>query len=212
MASVASMRRRPLVAIPLIAVLAGCVQMRAEMELYEQGGMEGFVELALPDDGRTPDEILADIDLDAIVATPGVTEGNRIEQAVARGGEAIVTLRFATEDATSVRFLGDQAAITRTPEGGYSFDLSVDTAGQPAASRAALTVEFPYEVTSTNGELDGSTVRWRLEEGTGVHQLVATTNGELFTSSPTSPAWLLFGFAVAATAVLGGGYLLKRRS
>ena len=206
------MPRRSLVAIPLIATLAGCVQMRAELELDDVGGMEGYVELALPDDGRTPDEILADIDLDALVATPGVAEGNRIEQAVTRGGEAIVTLRFATEDATSVRFLGDQAAITRTPAGGYTFDLSIDTAGQPAGSRAALTVEFPYEVTSTNGELDDSTVRWQLEAGTGVHQLAATTNDELFTSSPTSPAWLLLGFAVAATAVLGGGYLLKRRS
>jgi hypothetical protein len=206
------MRRRPLLAIPLLIALAGCVQARAELELDELGGMEGFVELALPDEGRTPDEVLADIDLDAIVATPGVEEGNRIEQAVARGGEAIVTLRFATEDATSVRFLDDQAAVTRTPEGGYSFDLAVDTADQPAGSRASVAVEFPYEVTSTNGEREGSTVRWQLDEGTGVQQLVATTNDELFTSSSTSPAWLLLGFAVAAAAVLGGGYLLKRRS
>jgi hypothetical protein len=206
------MRRRSLVAILLIAVLGGCVQMRTEMELDDQGGMEGFVELALPDDGRTPDEILADIDLEALVATPGVGEGNRIEQAVARGGEAMVMLRFATEDATSVRFLGDQAAIARTPDGGYSFDLSVDTASQPAGSRGTVKVEFPYEVTSTNGDLDGSTVTWRLEEGSGVQQLVATTSDEVFTSSPTSPAWLLLGLVIAATAVLGGGYLLKRRS
>jgi hypothetical protein len=159
------MRRRCLAAIPLIAVLAGCVQARTELELDDRGGMEGFVELALPDEGRTPDEILADIDLEALVATPDVGEGNRIEQAVARGGEAIVTLRFVTEDATSVRFLGDQAAITRTPDGGYSFDLSVDTADQPAGSRASVRVEFPYEVTSTNGELDGSTVTWRARGG-----------------------------------------------
>jgi hypothetical protein len=206
------MQRPFLVAILLIAVLAGCVQTRAELELDDQGGMEGFVELALPDDGRTPEEILADTDLEGLVATPGVAEGNRIEQAVARGGEAIVTLRFATDDATSVRFLGDQAAITRTPEGGYSFDLSVDTAGQPSGSRAALAIEFPYEVTSTNGELDGSTVSWRVEEGTGVQRLTAATSDERFTSSPTTPGWLLFALAVAATAVLGGGYLLKRRS
>jgi hypothetical protein len=206
------MRSRSLVAIPLIAVLAGCVQMRSGLELDDRGGMEGFVELALPADGRTPDEILAGIDLDALVATPDVGEGNRIEQAVARGGEAIVTLRFATEDATSVRFLGDQAAIARTPEGGYSFDLTVDTAAQPSGSRAAVKIEFPYEVTSTNGELDGSTVTWRLNQGTGVQQLTATTSDELYTSSPTSPAWLLLGGAIAAAAVLGGGYLLKRRS
>lgn len=210
---------RPAAAVALAAVLVGCVQIRSELTVTEDGLVEGFAEASfaaaeLEEQGVDPDDVLTEFPLDELIATPGVSDDNRIEQVFEQGGDVIVSLRFQGAEATDIEVFGESHPFTRTDDGGFAFDLPVDTDRFETGATLQLQILFPFEVIGTDGDLEGSTVSWDIAAGTGEQRLTATTNAELYLSAPAGVGWLGVGFVLAAAFVLVGGFVgwhLSRR-
>jgi len=210
--------RRPLrlLLLALVALVpAGCVTARAEVQIDNLGMAEGFAEAIIDRDaveaqGLELDEVLSDLDLTEYVSTPGVTEGNRVELVITRDDEAIVTVRFADVAADDIAVLGGDPLISIAPDGSMTLDTEIDPSTLGDASTADLAVEFPFEVVETDGELDGSTVRWRVETGDDTHRLFARTNTEPYLSSPASLTWVAGGAVAMSIVVVLGGFTVWR--
>lgn len=207
-----------LVALASLAfLLSACVQVRSELTVLEDGTVEGFAEASLnrrdlEAQGVAAGDLLDRYRLTDLVGTPGVGEDDRIEQVYEQGDDVIVALRFAGVEATDLEVLDGSRPFTRTDEGGFAFDLTVDADSYEPGTSLHLEVLFPFEVTSTNGELRGSTVEWEVVQGDGTRRLTAVTSAEAYLSAPAGVGWLAVGLAVALTVTLGGGLLMWRRS
>ena len=200
---------------PVGLAAAGCVTVRAEIEVDNLGRADGFAEAvidhqAVEADGLDPDQVVSDLDLTEYLSTPGVAPDDRVELVIARDDETIVSVRFADVPADAIGILGGDPLISISPDGSMTLDAEVDPLILGDASTAELAVEFPFEVVETDGDLDGSTVSWRLGPGDSDRSLFARTNTEPYVSSPASVTFLAAGAVVMAAVVAIGGLAVWR--
>jgi hypothetical protein len=205
-------------ALILTALATGaCVTARTELTITEDGLVEGFAEAIVPRDeleaqGIDPDDALQRLDLTDFLSTAGVAEGNRIEMALPRGDDVIVTVRFLDVDADAIGVLGGPPLLSIAEDGSMTVDNVVDMSRLGDTAVLDIAIQFPFEVVEHDGQLEGSTVRWHLEPGEGARRLSARTNDEPYMSSPASVGWLAVGAAIVTALVLLGGFVLWRWS
>lgn len=189
-------RALALTAVAAIA-LTGCIRVEMNIDLQEDDTANGEIIMAFSQEMLA---ILGEEALDEMLDQEesfdgGVTERYESEDTNSAGDPAYVGTRTTFENQPLADFdaAGDELRIYRDGDdyvvSGQATDLEEQAGGQelPTDAQATMSVTFPGEVYSHNGELDGTTVTWDLTSHTGAVEArgSATAGGGGF------PVWLI---------------------
>lgn len=187
--------------------LTGCVRVEMNVDLQEDDTANGEMivafsqeMLALVGEEGLDDMLNSEQDIEG-----AVTERYESDDTNDAGEPAYVGTRttFTGQPLAEFDAAGDDLGIVRDGDdyvvSGQPEDLSAQTGGQelPAEAQITLSVTFPGEVSSHNGELDGNTVTWNLASHTGPIE----ARGSASADGGGFPLWLI----IAIIALVGVG-------
>lgn len=202
----------------LVLVLAGCVRFQANLTLSPEDTVSGDIVVAVivgdESDSKqqaidAADDIEAQL-LSGISGAQGVTRTDYDQDGYAG-------YRFTLDKTPLEAFSGggSEGALTLTRTGDeFTFAGTLDftpdddevIAEDDDTSGITVAITFPGEVTDTNGEVSGTTVRW---ETTYQARIDMTATGSAISTGP--PAWVLPVVVVGAFLLVALLVVVRRR-
>lgn len=206
-----------------LLVLTGCVRLDGNLTINGTTSeapdtISGTMLVAVADEwalahGEDPAALSAAI-VDELAATP---ESGLTGEPYAADGYTGTTLTFdevpierlslATDDALSITREGDDYVV----RGDFSA-LNSDDGPDPMPWTTRLSVKLPEDVTEHNGDLDGRTVTWELDEESADATIHATSSAGPVSWFSRVPVWLLVITGVAGVGALLAWWLSRRKS
>jgi hypothetical protein len=211
---------RPLVAVALTAVLAGCLKIDMDLDINEDESVDGEIILAVSEElaqltGQSRDDLIEQFEADVMRDAPNGVTHEPYES------EGLAGTRLILDGVALDEFDPAAGTMTITHQGDHyvvdgRFDVSaVGDLGELSDSQreafegiaetmdVRLAITFPGEVIEHNGELDGRTVTWT---ATGPEPVdISARADDSASDSFTGPilAAVLIVVAVAALALRG---------
>lgn len=204
----------------LVLVLAGCVRFQANLDVSPENTVSGDIVVAVivGDENDSKQHAIAAADdieaqlLSGISGAQGVTRTDYDQD-----GYAGYRFTFDKTPLDAFSGAGSEGALTLTRTGDeFTFTGSLDftpdddevIAEDDDTSDIAVEITFPGDITDTNGEVSGTTVRW---ETTYQARIDMTATGSAIPSGP--PAWVLPVVAAAGIVIVAVllAYVIRRR-